>query len=69
MFRFPFASKSYNYCEVKCISAGQVDHVANGGGGGCSFDRETAVILEAELKKRKELFNYFDFTVENIPIF
>ena len=33
-----------------------------------SFDRETAVILEAELKKRKELFSHFDFTVENIPI-
>ena len=32
------------------------------------FDRETAVILEAELKKRKELFSHFDFTVENIPI-
>ena len=31
-------------------------------------DRETAVILEAELKKRKELFSHFDFTVENIPI-
>ena len=27
-----------------------------------------AVILEAELKKRKELFSHFDFTVENIPI-
>ena len=35
---------------------------------GGSFDRETAVILEAELKKRKELFSHFDFTVENIPI-
>ena len=31
-------------------------------------DRETAVILEAELKKRKELFSRFAFTVENIPI-
>ena len=31
-------------------------------------DRQTAVILEAELKKRKELFSHFDFTVENIPI-
>ena len=30
-------------------------------------DQETAVIL-AELKKRKELFSYFDFAVENIPI-
>ena len=37
-------------------------------GVGGSFDRETAVILEAELKKRKELFSHFDFTVENIPI-
>ena len=37
-------------------------------GGWGSFDRETAVILEAELKKRKELFSHFDFTVENIPI-
>ena len=35
---------------------------------GGSFDRETAVILEAELKKRKELFSHFDFTVENILI-
>ena len=42
--------------------------VGGGGGGGGSFDRETAVILEAELKKRKELFSHFDFTVENIPI-
>ena len=33
-----------------------------------SFDRETAVILEAELKKRKEFFSHFDFTVENILI-
>ena len=31
-------------------------------------NRETVVILEAELKKRKELFSHFDFTVENIPI-
>ena len=30
--------------------------------------RETDVILEAELNKRKELFSHFDFTVENIPI-
>ena len=37
-------------------------------GVGGSFDRETAVILEAELKKRKELFSRFDFTVENVPI-
>ena len=37
-------------------------------GVGRSFDRETAVILEAELKKWKELFSHFDFTVENIPI-
>ena len=37
-------------------------------GAGGSFDRETAVILEAESKKRKELFSHFDFTVENIPI-
>ena len=37
-------------------------------GVGGSFDRETAVILQAELKKRKELFSHFDFTVENIPI-
>ena len=42
--------------------------VFGGWGGGGSFDRETAVILEAELKKRKELFSHFDFTVENIPM-
>ena len=37
-------------------------------GGGGSFDRETAVILEAELKKWKELFSHFDFIVENIQL-
>ena len=53
--------------------------MGGGGGGGSfkhqrfrgvggSFDREIAVILEAELKKRQELFSHFDFTVENIII-
>ena len=37
-------------------------------GGGGSFDRETAVILEAELKKRKEISVILILQWENIPI-
>ena len=29
--------------------------------------QETDVILQADLKRRKQLFSYFGFTMDNIP--